>query len=295
MRDDLLKDVLANLKRDYGFKEKGAWLQEGRCEQCGKKEAYARADNPWVVKCGRQNKCGADTHVKDLYPELFENWSNRHKQSREEPNAAADAYLLHARGFDLAPLRGAFAQEWYRDPDLGLTSATVRFSLPGAGYWERLIDQPSRFGKKKARFSVGSSWRGHCWLYPKHDMQTLAHAGEVWIAEGIFDAIALVQKGKLHAVSAMSCNVYPEHFLAELRRVSGELNLPAPKLIWAFDVGAAGVKFTRKFVEQARKDGWRCGAAQVRPDGEGEKRDWNDLGQLDKLEPSDLDEYRWNG
>ncbi|WP_313539708.1 toprim domain-containing protein [Sphingomonas sp.] len=295
MRDDLLKDVLANLKRDFGFKEKGAWLQEGRCEQCGKKEAYARADNPWVVKCGRQNRCGADTHVKDLYPELFENWSNRHKQSREEPNAAADAYLLHARGFDLAPLRGAFAQEWYRDQDLGLTSATVRFPLPGAGYWERLIDQPSRFGKKKARFSVGSSWRGNCWLYPKHDMQGLARAGEVWITEGIFDAIALIQKGKLHAVSAMSCNVYPEHFLAELRRVCGEMNIPTPKLIWAFDVGAAGVKFTRKFVEQARKDGWRCGAAQVRPDGEGEKRDWNDLGQLDKLEPGDLDEYRWNG
>lgn len=295
MRDDLLKEVLTRLKRDYAFKEKGQWLQEGRCEHCGKKEAFVRADNPWVVKCGRQNRCGRDSHVKDLYADLFENWSNRHKATPEDPNAAADAYLLHARGFDLAPLRGSYRQEWYNDQKLGLTTATVRFPIPGDSYWERLIDQPSRFGKKKARFNYGSTWRGHCWLYPKRTMLDYARAGEIWIVEGIFDAIALVQKGKVHAVSAMSCNVYPEHFLAELRKMCGDLDIPTPKLIWAFDVGAAGVRFTRKFAEQARAAGWACGAAQVRPDGEGEKLDWNDLAQRDKLQPTDLDEYRWNG
>lgn len=294
MRDDLLKDVVARLKADFGFKDRGTWLQEGKCDACGKREAYARADNPWVIKCGRMNRCGAEVHVKDLYPELFENWSNRHKATEADPNAAADAYLLHGRGFDLMGLRGAYSQEWYRD-DRGQVSATVRFPLPGGGYWERLIDQPSRFGKMKARFAPGGSWRGYCWTFPGRTIADLATAPEIWIVEGIFDAIALNQRGRVDAVSAMSCNVYPAQFLADLRRECGERNLPTPRLIWAFDVGAAGVRFTRKFVAQAREEGWRCGAAQVRPDGDGEKLDWNDLGQRDRLKPDDLDEYRWNG
>jgi len=295
MRDDLLKDVLSRLKSDYGFKDKGAWLQGGKCESCGKKEVYARADSPWVLRCGRLNRCGAEVHVKDLYPEIFDNWSKRHVQTKENPHAAADAYLSYARGFDLMGLRGAYTQEWYRDPELGISTATVRFPIPGGGYWERLIDQPGRFGKKKARFSYGGGHRGHCWIYPGVTLQDLARADELWMIEGIFDTISYVQKTKRHAVSPLTCNIYPEHFLADLRRVCGELNLAGPRIIWAFDVGKAGVIYTRKFHEQATKEGWRSGAAQVRPDGEGEKLDWNDLGQRDKLQPEDLATYRWNG
>jgi len=295
MRDDLLTEVLKRLKADYGFKDKGAWLQEGKCGKCGKREAYARADAPWVIKCGRVNRCGEEKHVKELYPEIFDNWSKRHKQTPENPHAAADAYLSSARGFNLLGLRGAYTQEWYRDQDLGIGSAAVRFALPGGGHWQRLIDQPGRFGKKKAVFSYGSSYRGHCWIYPGVTMRDLALADELWIAEGIFDTIALVQSGNVRAVSSLTCNAYPEHFLAELRKVCGELNLAGPRLIWAFDVGRAGVNYTRKFHKQATKDGWRSGAAQVRPDGEGEKLDWNDLAQRDKLTPEDLATYRWNG
>jgi hypothetical protein len=295
MRDDLLNEVIPLLKRDYRFEEKGDWLRQGKCPQCGKKELYTKAAHPWILRCGRQDKCGWDGHVKDLYPEIFDDWSKRHKRTERDPNAAADAYLRFARGFDVGPLRGAYSEEYYRDPELNIGSATVRFPLPGGGYWERLIDQPGRFGKKKARFSYGTGYRGRWWQAPTVSMADLAAVHELWICEGIFDATALSQSAGVTAVSVMSCNNYPEEALAQLRRAAAELNIAGPKLIWAFDVGRAGVEYTRKFAAQARKDGWLCGAAQVRPDGEGDKLDWNDLAQRDRLGADQLEDYRFNG
>ncbi|MDB5683560.1 MAG: phage-like protein [Sphingomonas bacterium] len=295
MRDDLLREVTQRLKRDYGLVDRGEWLREGRCPECGaKKSLYTHAAKPWTVRCGRENNCGWEGKVKELYPEIFDDWSKRFKKTDREPNAAADAYLSHARGFDLLGLKGAYTEEWYQDRERNIGSATVRFPLPGGAYWERLIDQPGRFGDMKARFSPGKGYRGRWWQHPTDDAATLASASELWLAEGIFDALALRGAG-LTAVSLMSCNNYPEEALAELRRVAGDLGRVGPKLIFALDVGKAGVDYTRKFVERARKDGWAAGAAQVRPDGEGTKLDWNDLAQAEKLTPELLDEYRWNG
>ncbi|MFC3581108.1 toprim domain-containing protein [Sphingomonas hylomeconis] len=297
MRTELLTELTKRLKQDYGFEEKGTYLRRGKCPQCskGQRELWTWTDKPWVLKCGRIERCGWEGHVKELYPDIFDDWSKRHKKTPADPNAAADAYLLHARGLDLAGIRGSYSQEWYHDQDLGIGSATVRFPLPGGGHWERLIDQPARFGKKKALFSWGRGYRGQWWQMPGTTMADLAIADEIWIAEGIFDAIDLNQKAKVAAVSAMSCNNYPEAALNELRSAAALLNRAPPRLIFAFDIGKAGTEYTRRFVKQARKDGWTAGAAQVRPDGEGEKLDWNDLGQRDRLTPTHLEEYRWNG
>jgi hypothetical protein len=295
VRDELLNELLPRLKRDFGFSEKGDWLREGKCPECNaKKSLYTHADHPWVLRCGRLDSCGAEISVKQSYPDIFDDWSKRHKPTPEKPNAAADAYLRSARGFNLAPLAGCYTQEWYRDPDLNITSATVRFPLPGGGYWQRLIDQPGRFGDKKATFSPRSQHRGHCWLYPGDSFETLAQEREIWIAEGIFDAIALRQ-ANIAAVSAMTCNIWPEHFLADLRKACADLDRPLPRIVWAFDQGAAGVEWSRRFAKQAREAGWPVGAAQVRVDGEGKKTDWNDLFQSDKLKPDDIEAYLWAG
>lgn len=295
LRDDLLNEVTARLKRDYGLKEEGQYLRKGRCPECKAKDSlFTPAAHPWMLRCGRIEKCAWEGETKKLYPEIFDDWSKRHKQTEREPNAAADAYLRSARGFDIAPLKGAYTQEWYKDQELGLGSATVRFPLPGGGWWQRLIDQPGRFGDKKATFSYGKSYAGQWWRHPADSFATLAAAPELWIAEGIFDAIALREAG-LTAVSAMSCNNYPAAALAELRRAAADIGLTGPKLIFAFDQGAAGVEFTRKFVKQARSEGWTAGAAQVRPDGEGDKRDWNDLHLAGRLGPEQIEDYRWNG
>ena len=101
--------------------------------------------------------------VKDLYADIFDNWSARYaEEAKTNPHAAADAYLMHARGFDISKLRGSYTQETYHDREKGITSATVRFPVART-YWERLIDQPSRFGKKKARFQYGGSYLGEWW------------------------------------------------------------------------------------------------------------------------------------
>ncbi|CAN5865604.1 toprim domain-containing protein [soil metagenome] len=295
MRNDLHQELTKRLKQDYSFEEKGTYLRRGKCPQCDKRELWTWTDKPWVLKCGRIERCGWEGHVKELYPDIFDDWSKRHKKTEAAPNAAADAYLAHGRGFDLQGLRGSYSQEWYQDQELGIGSATVRFALPGGGYWERLIDQPARFGKKKARFSYGTAYRGQWWQPPGVTFADLAVVDELWLAEGIFDAIALRQSAKVAAVSLMSCNNYPEAALADLRRAAADLGRAPPKLIFAFDVGKAGTEYTRKFVKQAREAGWICGAAQVRPDGEGDKLDWNDLAQRERLEPKHLPDYIWNG
>ncbi|WP_298808397.1 toprim domain-containing protein [uncultured Sphingomonas sp.] len=302
LQPEILREVTAKLKADYGLKEQGRYLRQGKCPACDKKELYTSADKPYVLRCGRENRCGQTFAVKTLYPEIFDDWSKRHVSTPAQPNAAADAYLAHGRGFDLAGLRGAYTQESYADRELNISTATVRFPLPGAPgtYWERLIDQPARFGKKKARFSYGAKYYGQWWSMPGHDMAALAQASGLWLVEGIFDAIALNQSAAfkdrgLIAVSLMSCNNYPEHALAELRRVAAADNRSAPKLTFAFDVGPAGIRWTREFVKRSRDAGFAVGAAQVRPDGEGEKHDWNDLHQSEKLTAEDLDLYLWNG
>lgn len=305
MRDDIRQEVLTNIRRDYRFDEpKGDWLQKGRCPQCNRKELFTSASKPWVLRCGRANRCGWEGEVRDLYPEIFDNWSTRHQATEANPNAAADAYLSHARGLDLRLLRGAYTQEAYHDQQRNLSSATVRFPLPGGSWWERLIDQPGRFDKK-ARFKWGASYSGQVWQHPSHTIEQLAAAKEIWIAEGIFDAAALVQafggaeladKG-LAAVSAMSVNNYPALFLDALRKAIAEGPEPThrPRLVFAFDVGKAGADYTRKYVKRAREEGWEATAAQPRPEGEDDKLDWNNLLVRDRLSAKHLDEYRSNG
>ena len=295
MRPDILKDVLRAIKSDYGFKDKGEWLRQGKCPSCGKKELYARADAPWVLRCGRIGKCGAELHVKDLYSEIFDNWSKRYRATETEPNAAADAYLEHARGLELNGIRDWYRQEYYKDNDRNIGTATVRFDLLGGGWWERLIDQPGRFDRK-ARFAWGKSYQGHWWQPLDTDFASLAACDSIWIVEGIFDALALRQAG-VPAVSIMSCYNYPEHSLTALRKAIAELGGEnrGPSLVWALDIGAAGTEYTRKFVKRATEAGWVCSAAQVNLEEDGGKLDWNDCLQRGRLDAEHRDKYLWNG
>lgn len=187
-------------------------------------------------------------------------------------------------------MQGTYTQEWFKDLDSGATSATVRFALPGGGYWERLIDRAHRFGKMKARFAPGKSYTGEVWVPPTVTGETLAKADELWIVEGTFDAVALGHHG-IHAVSAMSCNNYPAAFLQRIRDARATSR---PTLVWALDGDAAGRDYTQRWVKRARKDGWKCEAATIPQTGKS-KQDWNDLHLADKLMPSDLDEYRYQG
>lgn len=288
MNPDLKHQVLDALKRDYQLKERDGveWLRQGVCPVCQKKELYINGEHPWVLRCGRLNKCGGEWHVKDLYPDFFDDWSKRYKPTKEDPLASAKAYLQYSRGFDLERVKGGFSQEYYFDVDLQIGSATVRFPLDHGGYWERLIDKPHRFGKKKARFAPGKSYRGHWWQPATVNLDTVQ---ELWIVEGIFDAIALLHHD-IDAVAALSSNAWPEESLTALaKRRGGRL----PTLVWALDGDQSGRHYTRKWVRKARDLGFVCKAAQIPQ--RGEKIDWNDLHQRGRLNEESLKEYFYHG
>ncbi|MEM9966060.1 MAG: toprim domain-containing protein [Asticcacaulis sp.] len=291
MRQDIYEELLPRLMSDYGFKDRGTWLQSGKCPACNRREFFTRKENPWVLKCGRANKCGREYAVKDLYPEIFDNWSNRYKRTPEAPNAAADAYLSHSRRLSLAGLLGCYSQEIYRDDHRNLTSASIRFTLPNGATWERIIDQPSRFDRK-AHFK--GSYGGYGWLAPDQGYEVLARAHRVWITEGIFDALSWRQVGEC-AVSAMSTNNYPEAFLDQLRKTCADLGVRLPELVFAFDAGKAGTEFTLNYVDRAIEDGWRATAAQPVGEGEPDDHDWNELLGRERLTPEHIDTYLWNG
>ncbi len=290
MQPDLHRDITARLDRDFQFKKVGANLVGGRCPSCDKKSLWTHAEHPWVLRCNRLNNCAFETHVKDRYSDLFDDWSKRFEKTPADPNAAADAYLRDGRGFKLALIKGWYTEESYWDRKTRQGSATVRFPLPGVpgGYWERIIDRPQRFGDRKATFH--GAYSGTWWQAPSLDTTTVK---ELWIVEGIFDAISLLHHG-LSAVSAMSCNNYPGAALAALAEHCATAKTKRPALVWAFDAGNAGDRFTRKFVEKAQAEGWTCTAAQVPQEGRA-KLDWNDMHQRDRLEKKHLDEYRYHG
>lgn len=302
MNPEILKDLLPRLKADFKFRESGGEsgdrLIQGTCPSCGKKELYTFKDRPWVLRCGRLNTCAAEISVKEEYPDLFDNWSNRFQKTDENPNAAADAYLI-SRGLDISALHGAYSQENFWDPSRKIGSATVRFQLRNESWWERLIDQPSRF-EKKANFRPkgrdGSyGYGGYWWAHPKDTIEKLANAPEIWIAEGIFDAIALRMAGKA-AVSSMSVSNYCDKSLKEIVKFHTENDIKTrPTLVFAYDIGKAGADYTKKHIERARAEGWNAIAAQPADEDKSKKSDWNDLLQAEKLEPENFQDYLYFG
>ncbi|RQW71355.1 toprim domain-containing protein [Halomonas sp. YLB-10] len=296
MNPSLRQDILARLKRDYRAEERGPYLQKVQCPDCGKREAYIATEAPWMLKCGRENNCGSQLHVKELFPEFFASWSERYaprpdQSPHETPASAtpvADGYLRDGRGFELERIQGWYSQESYWKPKVG-GSATVRFTLPGGAYWERLLDNPERFGKQKANF-VGR-YKGDWWQPPTLTAADLVEAGEVWIVEGIFDAIALYHHG-IAAVSAMSCANYPDSALKALADAAHAAGTARPTLVWALDGNRAGQNATLKHVQRAQAAGWECRAAQIPGGG---RHDWNDCHQRDELTEQHRETYRYHG
>lgn len=272
MEREIRIEVLRRLQADYGLRPIAGtqYMRKGKCPACGKLELYSRQDEPWFIKCGRQSKCNEQWHVKELYEDLFDDYSQRAPATDANPRASADSYLVFARGFELQRIKGWYSQESHWDRDANAGSATVRFALEGGGYWERLIDRPQRFGRKKARFKPGFSYKGRWWCPPSLDLFAVK---ELWLVEGIFDAIALLHHG-IDAVATLSSNAFPLESLQALARNRGG-KLPA--LVWALDNEPGARRYTRKHVAVARELGYRCEAALI-PQRD-RALDWNDLHQ----------------
>lgn len=280
--------VVDRLISDYGFKVSGDWLREGRCPDCSKKSLFTHSTTPRVIKCGRLNKCGMEVHVKDLFSDLFTDWSATYKQTDISPNAAADAYLAEGRGLSINSIKGSYSQEQYTNRELGISSATVRFELPNGGWWERIIDKADRF-PRKANLKYGYDLKGYWWWHPANTQLPT----EIWITEGIFDAAALNEHG-LDTASSISCSNFPEHSLYELKSKYNKEKRTLPTLVWAYDNDKAGKDYTKNFVKLAEDMGFKCTAAQP-PYEKHRKLDWNDLHEMGRLTPEHIEHYRYLG
>lgn len=273
MDERLRADLVSRLLRDYAFKERGEKLHGGTCPACGKKELWAYASSPWKLTCNRINNCGYSASVRELYPDAFASWSDRFTSTPANPHAAADAYLSQARHFDIEPLKGCYTQGTFYDPASGQGSATVRFTLAEGVTWERIIDRPERFGRQKGRAS--GSYKGLWWCPPDLDVYSLPSGADLWITEGIFDAIALWQNG-IPAVAAISCVSYPATALARLAESCAAAAKTMPRLVFALDADPAGIEWMQKHAARAIKQGFSATAAYIPSTRAGKKADWND-------------------
>lgn len=298
MQDSTRDELIARLVQDYALKlsPDRQFLRYGRCPSCNKKELFAGADAPWTIQCGRQNKCGFKASTRDLYPDIFANWTKRHPPTVSNPNATADSYLQSGRGFDTTKWRGCYSQEVFKDYKSDFTCPTVRFPITSdgrvAGYWERLIEPAPHI--KKARVQPGFHFKGLAWLPPKLALKggVWSFVVELWITEGIFDAMALTESG-IHAISNITAGNYPSTTLAQIKARMEDLGKPMPRLVIALDSDHAGRKATDSLVARARQQGFNVSAAQSSEYGGG--KDWNDLYKAGQLTKADIERYRYYG
>lgn len=286
-KNDLNPKILSLLINEFQMVEQGKYLR-GRCPQCDKKTLWTWIDNPGNVQCDRTNKCNYSEPTKDLFPELFEKLNEKYQPTQENPHATADAYLTLIRGFDISQIKGWYEQGAYYHPRGNKGTASVRFYLDEAKQimWERLIDDviiTDEQGDTESRNkSFKGSFKGHWWQPPT---LTINKGDEVWLVEGILDAIALNVNG-IKAVAIMSSGTFPDASLKPHLRND---------ITWviATDNDSAGRKALEKHSKTLRDMGENVTAA-LSSSNEA-KSDWNDLHQAGKLSEKDIHFYRYLG
>ena len=287
MEYDLTPQIVNRLQHEFRMTEQGDYLR-GYCPDCGKKSLWTWLNNPGNVQCDRINKCAYSEPTFELFPDLFEKLNEKHPPTEQDPSATAKAYLSLIRGFELSQLSGLFEQGKYWHPHGNKGTATVRFYLDEAKtmMWERLIDDvtiTNEDGSKETRNkNFKGTFKGYWWQPPT---LTIEVWDEVWLVEGIFDAIALNQNG-IKAVAIMSSGTWPSE------SIKPHLHKDITWVI-ATDNDSAGRKALEKHSQTLRDLGENVAAA-LSSDND-KKADWNDLHKAGKLTEQNLNRYRYLG
>jgi hypothetical protein len=282
--DEIVRALLQDSR--FKFADRGGYLRQGVCPNCGKKELYTRKSEPWRIACGRENKCGLAWTAKELLPHLYENYVKRFPPTKENPKATADAYLREDRGFHLIRCRTWYDQESYRITETGEAVPTVRFYLDPerTRFWERLIGKTKADGQKAhvggKRKANGEVFRGDAWTPPGQELQP---GDKCFITEGIFHAIALEHAGKKVAAAISSVNFPSE--LIEANKGKG--------IVWVLALD--GDKAGRRYMEKHRKT--LLGMEEkveicLLQNGQ---KDWDDFWKEGKLNDTLLDECIYHG
>ena len=280
------KDKIVNLLiADYSLKPRGQFLREGRCPQCNKKSLFISANDPFNLKCGRDNKCGWQIKTRELYPECFKPLHISHPATPKNPNATANEYM-RKRGFDLVQVSSWFDQaqrvetKAISEPN---ATETVRFYLDDKKQlpWHRyIVPIEMESGPKKAHFEYGKNYIGRWWTPPQDSKYKIDFSNNksVWLVEGIFDAMALNFSGR-QAVSLMSCNN-----VITLDDTEREHDIRAYfnkgiRWVVALDNDKAGKSYALRFFKYLESINEDVQLAIIPTD---EKRDWNDAFQANK-------------
>lgn len=288
MHADIRHEIQAKLVNDFHFKERNDWFRSGTCPQCNKKELYAHAKNTWHIKCGRENNCGWNADIKELYPEIFEGFNKRYQPTNDNPNTTADAYMEFCRGFPIKEIKGWYRQDKYWNPKANKGTATVLFDIDREKglYMERFVETiyiTDEGGTQKPRKqNFQGAFRGLWWQPPGFKIEK---GDKLYLVEAIIDAISLNLEGH-KAVATLSCTNYPKILLESLP--SGI------ELFWGLDNDVAGRKYTKKFHKQAEEAGFNSSAILIPSKGK-KKLDWNDAYQKGMIDDAKMNKYRHHG
>lgn len=178
---ELIEKIRNRILSDKNVRVTAKSINKIVCPQCDKREAFAYYDEPMAIICHRNKECGATTPIKQVYPDLFENFSKQYPATKEEPNLTAQKYL-ESRG--LNPIKIKYSQDKYYVKDCNKSFDTVVFEQNGIKQ-HRLIDYK---GGDKNRFAAGTSFKNNV-----YETKSVAIAKKIYITEGIIDALSLEQ------------------------------------------------------------------------------------------------------
>jgi hypothetical protein len=161
-------------------------LQGLKCPVCGRWDASAYTEFPWLIMCSHTNSCGTWTKTIDLFPELRENVERDFAPTREDPQRPAREYL-YSRGLTWKTLEGLRYEYWpnIRKCGSGGVMFYVGQNAAGQDVWNgRIFRPPKGEGKTHNKGDTG----GMIWLHPG---RVYAPDKPTVITEAIIEALSL--------------------------------------------------------------------------------------------------------
>jgi hypothetical protein len=258
---DLPQKIRISLKYDNPkYHESGQYINGLVCPVCDKKEAFAHFESPMAIICHSNNKCGATTPIKQVYPDLWQDLAKRYPPTKTNSKATATAYL-ESRGLNPALLE--FKQGFEAEHQ------TLVIEQDGVKF-RRLIDYT---GKDKNRLNP---YKGKVYKTPLVD-----DSDTVFVVEGILNALSLEQSG-IAAIATYSSGAIPEAYYSTNRDKA---------YVLSFDNDVAGIKGIEKTIECFKKLEITGYKIALPPKGS----DWNDLLVGDRLNDEAIDKAHWQG
>jgi len=258
---DLPQKIRSHLQNDHPkYHESGQYIDGLICPSCNKKEAFAHFDSPMAIICHSNNKCGATTSIKQIYPDLWNDLAKRYPSSEIDSKATARAYL-ESRGLksELLEFKQGFADH----------HQTLVIEQNGVTF-QRLIDYT---GKDKNRLTA---FKGKVFKTPLVDDSKV-----VFVVEGILNALSLEQSG-IAAIATYSSGAIPEAYYSQHKDKS---------FVLSFDNDVAGIKGIKKTIECFKTLGITDYKITLPPKG----FDWNDLLVSNRLNDDVIRTSYWQG